>query len=57
MVFSIARDADADAVVIVTVHGPLAVDDRPVLCGAVDDQLRHRASRIVVALAPARVSV
>ncbi|WP_042374020.1 hypothetical protein [Streptacidiphilus neutrinimicus] len=46
MVFSIARDAHA--VVIVTVHGPLAVDDRPVLCRAVDDHLRHRAARVVV---------
>ncbi|SEM18070.1 hypothetical protein SAMN05414137_12012 [Streptacidiphilus jiangxiensis] len=46
MVFSIARDACA--IVVVTVHGPLTVDNRPVLCRAVDDELRLHAARVVV---------
>ncbi len=49
--FTLARDADA--VVVVTVHGPLTPDDRPVLCRAVEDQLRrHAARRVVVDFGP-----
>lgn len=44
-----ARDAHS---VVVTVHGPLAADDPPVLCRAVEEQLRRHARRVVVDFGP-----
>ncbi|WP_042388497.1 hypothetical protein [Streptacidiphilus melanogenes] len=59
MVFTVNRDAWG--VVIVTLLAPLTLDDRPVLCRAVEEQLRRPVCHLVLnlgndPLGPAAVS-